>query len=79
MPDFDIRKTNGSFGDTIKLLISVAISFFLAQRWNGYISEIITKFFPEGNSILEKGLINLMITFIMIIIVMKLFGKEKKP
>lgn len=65
MPDFDIRKANG-FKSTFVELIFIAVSFFLAQRWNGYITEVINAIFPEGSGIIVKGILNILITLFMV-------------
>lgn len=82
MPDFDIRKSiNGglSFKELFIEIILISISVFLAFRWNAYIGEVINLFLPEGSSIIGKGIINIVITFILVWVAFKIVKREAKP
>ena len=50
-------------------LITSAIALFLALRYNDYITELINKFIPIGNGLLQKGLIILGLTFVSVFFV----------
>lgn len=74
----DIMKDGLSFRKIFVEIIVLAISVFLGFRWQSFIAEMITEYFPVGTGLGEKFGINVALTFFLVYVAYMLMNAEKE-
>jgi len=81
MPDFSLDEEMGEGLDFVKIfkaLFLYAVSIFIAFHWKGIFDETLETFMPKGTNIIEKIIIGLVITILLVSISYFLLHKKKK-
>lgn len=81
MPDFDIQKeiSNGGIKGVFVAVIMVSISVTIGYQWQSYFKEVIEQVFPLGHGLLEKFVINIVMTLILVGFIILISRKKKPP
>ena len=63
MADFIEKNLPKNVRDKIQTLIAAALGLFLGLRYNDYVKKLIEQFLPANMTILQEGIVLIIITF----------------
>lgn len=80
MPDFDLTK---AFDKGLRMrsvfveILSFSASVFIAFQWQKLFNEIVATFWIEGTNIVQKVVLNGVLTFIVVVFVYEMLKRQK--